>query len=113
MAVHAQVQFDKNGLADLCRRHGVATLSLFGSAVREDFRAGSDIDVLVEFDPGTRVSYFTLGALQQDLSDLFGQRGDPPRAPHEQARPSDARRIGALRAARGLPHPGGGTDLAA
>jgi len=76
MAVHAQVQFDKNGLADLCRRHGVATLSLFGSAVREDFRAGSDIDVLVEFDPGTRVSYFTLGALQQDLSDLFGRHVD-------------------------------------
>jgi len=76
MAVHAQVQFDKNGLADLCRRHGVATLSLFGSAVREDFRAGSDIDVLVEFDPSTRVSYFTLGALQQDLSDLFGRHVD-------------------------------------
>ena len=76
MAVHAQVQFDKNGLADLCRRHGVATLSLFGSAVREDFRAGSDIDVLVEFDPGTRVSYLTLGALQQDLSDLFGRHVD-------------------------------------
>ena len=76
MAVDARVQFDKGRLADLCRRHGVATLSLFGSAVRGEMRADSDVDVLVEFVPGTRVSYFTLGELQQDLSDVFGRHVD-------------------------------------
>ena len=76
MAVHAQVQFDQGQLADVCHRHRVATLSLFGSAVREGFRADSDVDVLVEFEAGTRVSYFTQGDLQQDLSDVFGRHVD-------------------------------------
>jgi predicted nucleotidyltransferase len=76
MAVDAQVQFDKGRLADLCRRHGVATLSLFGSAARGELRADSDLDVLVEFEPGTRASYLTLGELQQDLSDVFGRHVD-------------------------------------
>src|SRR5687768_530310 len=76
MAVDSQVHFDKERLADLCRRHGVATLSLFGSAVRGEVRPDSDVDVLVEFEPGTRVSYFTLGELQQDLTDLFGRHVD-------------------------------------
>jgi hypothetical protein len=44
--------------------------------LRDDFGAGSDVDVLVELGPGTRVSYFTLGGLQQDLSDLFGRHVD-------------------------------------
>ena len=76
MAVDARIRFDEGRLADLCRRHGVAILSLFGSAVRGELRADSDVDVLVEFEPGTRVSYFTLGDLQQDLSDLFGRHVD-------------------------------------
>lgn len=76
MAVDAQVQFDKERLAGMCQRHGVTTLSLFGSAVAGGFDAESDVDVLVEFEPGTRVSYFTLGELQQDLSDLFGRHVD-------------------------------------
>jgi len=76
MAVDARVQFDKTRLADLCRQHGIVTLSLFGSAVRGEMRADSDVDVLVEFEPGVRVSYFTLGELQQDLSDLFGRHVD-------------------------------------
>ena len=76
MAAGAQVQFDGTRLAELCRRHGVSSLSLFGSAVRGELRADSDVDVLVEFEPGTRVSYFTLGDLQQDLTDLFGRHVD-------------------------------------
>lgn len=76
MAVDARVQVDAARLADLCRRHGVARLSLFGSAARGDMRDDSDVDVLVEFEPGTRVSYFTLGDLQQDLSDVFGRHVD-------------------------------------
>ena len=76
MAVHPNLHVDWRRLDDLCRRHGVAKLSLFGSALRDDFVADSDVDVLVEFDAGTRVSYFTLGGLQQDLSDLFGRPVD-------------------------------------
>lgn len=76
MADGTRPAFDEGRLAELCRRHGVRTVSLFGSAVRGELREDSDVDVLVEFEPGTRVSYFTLGGLQQDLSDLFGRHVD-------------------------------------
>lgn len=36
-------------IADFCRRHGIARLSLFGIVLREDFSPSSDVDVLVEF----------------------------------------------------------------
>jgi predicted nucleotidyltransferase len=39
-------------LAAFCRRHGVRRLSLFGSVLRSDFAPESDVDVLVEFEPG-------------------------------------------------------------
>lgn len=38
-------------LRDFCRKHHIARLSFFGSVVRDDFSADSDVDVLVEFDP--------------------------------------------------------------
>ena len=40
-----------------CRRHAIRTLWLFGSVIRDDFTSESDVDVLVEFEPGTRVGY--------------------------------------------------------
>lgn len=70
------LRFDQEQLAELCRRHGIVTLSLFGSAVRGELREDSDVDVLVEFAPGTQVSYFTLGEIQQDLTDLFSRHVD-------------------------------------
>jgi predicted nucleotidyltransferase len=76
MDVHPRLGVDQDQLAELCRRHGVAKLGLFGSVLGEEFGPDSDVDVVVEFEPGTRVSYFTLGGLQQDLSDLFGRHVD-------------------------------------
>jgi hypothetical protein len=76
MVAHLRLEIDQDRLAELCRRHRIASLSVFGSILRDDFDADSDVDVLVEFEPGTRVSYFTLGGLQQDLSDLFGRHVD-------------------------------------
>jgi len=76
MVAHLRLEVDQDRLAELCRHHRIARLSLFGSVLRDDFDADSDVDVLVEFEPGTRVSYFTLGGLQQDLSDLFGRHVD-------------------------------------
>jgi uncharacterized protein len=76
MELQSRLGVDQDQLAELCRRHGVTKLALFGSILREDFGPESDVDVIVEFEPGTRVSYFTLGGLQQDLSDLFGRHVD-------------------------------------
>ena len=49
---HIKVDLPKEKIADFCRRHHIRKLAVFGSALREDFRPDSDLDVLVEFDPG-------------------------------------------------------------
>lgn len=63
-------------LAALCREFGVAELSVFGSALRDDFRADSDVDLLVVFDAGQRVGLFHLMRLQHRLEDLLGRPVD-------------------------------------
>jgi predicted nucleotidyltransferase len=63
-------------LVELCRRHQVRELCLFGSALGDAYSADSDVDLLVEFVPGTRVGFLRLAALQRELSDLIGRRID-------------------------------------
>ena len=73
--MHPQLKVEPQVLADLCRRHHVLRLSMFGSAVREDFDAErSDVDVMVEFEPARVPSLAGLVALQDELSELFGDR---------------------------------------
>ena len=66
----------RHALADLCQRHRIRRLSLFGSVLREDFSEASDVDVLVEFEAGARVTFFSLSRVEDDLSTLFGRRAD-------------------------------------
>jgi hypothetical protein len=70
------LRIPSEAVAESCRRHGVRRLSLFGSVLRADFGPTSDIDMLVEFEPGARVTLFTLARLQNELSDLLGRRAD-------------------------------------
>jgi len=63
-------------IADLCRRHHIRWLAVFGSVLRDDFTPDSDIDVLVEFEPKQRYTYFTLADIEQDLSSVLGRRVD-------------------------------------
>ncbi len=58
-----------------CRRHHVRKLSVFGSVLRADFRPDSDVDVLVEFEPG-RTPGLAFFAMQDELSELFGRKVD-------------------------------------
>lgn len=66
---------DSQALADLCRRHGVRTLAVFGSILRGEIRPGSDLDVLVEFEPETSIGLRFI-TIQDELSALFGCRVD-------------------------------------
>ena len=63
----------KTQLADFCRRNHIRRLALFGSVLRDDFGPHSDIDVLVEFEPG-HVPGLRFIRLQDELSALFGGR---------------------------------------
>lgn len=68
-------QVDAEALSVLCRRHGIRRLAVFGSAVRDELRVDSDIDILVEFAPGRSVGLRFI-TIQDELSELFGRQVD-------------------------------------
>ena len=63
-------------IADFCRRWRIAEFSVFGSALRDDFRPDSDVDVLVAFASDSRHSLFDLGEIEGQLSAMFGRKVD-------------------------------------
>ncbi len=67
---------DEIQLAALCRRYGVRELSVFGSAARGEIRPDSDIDLLVEFLPGSEVDLVDYAGLMLDLARLLGRKVD-------------------------------------
>ncbi len=71
-----QVQIDGPRLAEICRRHHVARLSLFGSVLTHQFGPESDVDMLVEFERGRPITYFDVVALEMELSNLIGRKVD-------------------------------------
>ena len=58
-------------LSEFCRRWNISGLALFGSALREDFRPDSDVDVLVSFAPQAHVTLFDMAQMQNELKDIF------------------------------------------
>lgn len=62
----------KEELQGFCRRHGIRKLSLFGSTLKGTARPDSDIDLLVEFEPGARPTLLSLAAMEEELSALLG-----------------------------------------
>jgi len=71
-----RIPIPEEQIAAFCRRNHVRSLALFGSVLREDFHPDSDVDVLVEFEPGARVGFLALGRMQRELSALFGRPVD-------------------------------------
>lgn len=51
-------------------------MSIFGSALREDFRFDSDMGVLVEFEPDTRVGMIRLMGIETELGEILGRKAD-------------------------------------
>ncbi len=69
-----QIPVPREEIAAVCRRYYIRTLALFGSVLREDFTADSDVDVLVEFEPGRTPGFFTIARIARELSPLLGGR---------------------------------------
>jgi len=61
-------------LQEFCLRNHIRRLAVFGSALRNDFRPDSDIDLLVEFEPDHTPSLLQMARLERELSALFGGR---------------------------------------
>jgi predicted nucleotidyltransferase len=73
--VSPRISVDRERIADFCRRHHIRRLALFGSVLRDDFGPSSDIDVLVEFEPG-HVPGLAFFSIQEELSRLLGRTVD-------------------------------------
>lgn len=73
--MRARIPVDDAALAAFCTRHHIRRLGLFGSVLRDDFHAESDVDVLVEFE-AEHVPGFAFVTLQDELSELLGHQVD-------------------------------------
>jgi predicted nucleotidyltransferase len=69
------IRVDDSDLAVFCRKNHIRRLAFFGSVLRGDFRPDSDIDILVEFEPG-RVPGLGFFALQDELGQMLGHKVD-------------------------------------
>ena len=74
-ALSVKIPIDREAVAAFCRRHHVRRLALFGSVLREDFSAVSDVDVLVEFEPG-HVPGLAFFSMEAELSAILGRKVD-------------------------------------
>jgi predicted nucleotidyltransferase len=70
------IAVDEAAIAAFCRDHRIVRLWFFGSVLRADFRADSDIDVLVDFEPDATLSFWDVVQIQEELADLLGRPVD-------------------------------------
>jgi hypothetical protein len=71
----AGLDIDVVAIAEICQRHGVARLDVFGSVSRGDADPDSDIDPLHELAPGARLGW-DVEVLADELSEAFGRPVD-------------------------------------
>ncbi len=74
--MNRHITIPKDEIEAFCRRNHIRSFGLFGSALREDFGPGSDIDVLIEFEQGQEPDLFRLVELQDELSKMLGRKVD-------------------------------------
>ena len=70
-----RITMDEQKVAEFCRKHHIRRLAFFGSVTRDDFGPDSDVDVLVEFEPG-HVPGLRFLTMQEELSSLLGRKVD-------------------------------------
>jgi predicted nucleotidyltransferase len=76
MVKRAQIKIPKKKIEEFCKKHHIRKLSFFGSFLREDFRPDSDLDILVEFEPGQIVGFLKLAGMEMELSEFFNHKVD-------------------------------------
>lgn len=84
--MNIEISIPKETLAAFCRERGIRWLAVFGSALRSDFSPDSDIDMLVEFEPGRIPGLFGIARMERELSALLGGRKVDLRTPEDLSR---------------------------
>lgn len=70
-----KISINSQKIKGFCQKHHISKLSLFGSVLRDDFNPDSDVDVLVEFEPGREPGFAFFG-MQTELSEIIGRKVD-------------------------------------
>jgi hypothetical protein len=76
MKNRVQIDVPHEKIAEFCRRNHIRKLSFFGSVLRSNFSSSSDVDVLVEFEPGHVPGFITLSGMEIELSEIIGCKVD-------------------------------------
>jgi predicted nucleotidyltransferase len=76
MKTRMNLKIPKKQLNEFCKKNHITKLSLFGSALRDDFGSDSDVDMLVEFSPEARVGLVGFAGLELELSEILGRKVD-------------------------------------
>lgn len=84
--MNPEISIPKESIARFCQSHGIRRLSVFGSALRDDFGPDSDIDMLVEFEPDHIPGLLGIAGMELELSDLLGGRKVDLRTPADLSR---------------------------
>ena len=66
-----RVPIDRSWIIDFCKKWKITRLALFGSVLRDDFRADSDVDVMVSFRPDSKWSLFDIVDMKLELECMF------------------------------------------
>ncbi|AFY36881.1 DNA polymerase beta domain protein region [[Leptolyngbya] sp. PCC 7376] len=74
VVLNPTVKIPSRALEEICQRWKITELSCFGSVLRDDFRIDSDIDLLVSFAADAKITFFNLDTIEQEFSELFGDR---------------------------------------
>ncbi len=74
--IEQRIALPREAIAEFCQRHRIRKLSLFGSVLRDDFRPDSDIDVLVEFEPGQVPGLLRMAGLEIELAGILERKVD-------------------------------------
>lgn len=71
-----EIHLAKERIATYCRRHHIAKLAVFGSALRDDFTPQSDVDFLAVFEKGKEPGLIALAGMENELSEMVGRKAD-------------------------------------
>ncbi|MCL0040983.1 nucleotidyltransferase domain-containing protein [Thermodesulfovibrionales bacterium] len=66
----------KSALETFCQKNHITKMSLFGSALHDELKQGSDIDILVEFDKNHMPGLFDIAGMEIELAEMFGRKAD-------------------------------------
>lgn len=71
-----KIDYDKIKFEVICEKYKIKEISIFGSVLRDDFNPDSDVDILIDFLPGARITLFKYQQLREELEALFNRKVD-------------------------------------